>query len=116
MKQSDLIKQITDQELRRAVVYSQLLFLAITIVLSWILFDSFLDWTSLFAWNLKEIVYYGVIPGIVIVVIDLILIRFVPETYYDDGGANKRIFSNLQVHHIFFLTLLIAISEEFLFR
>src|SRR5699024_12769703 len=39
-----------------------------------------------------------------------------PKRYYDDGGINERIFKNLSIKEIFLITLLIAISEELLFR
>jgi uncharacterized protein len=116
MKQSEIVAQLTNEELRKAVVYSQGLFLIITFGLSFILFDSLGKWTSLFHANVEEIVYFGIIPGIVIVIIDLIMISFLPYKYYDDGGINKRIFSDIPLPKIFFLTLFIAISEELLFR
>ncbi|WP_047985334.1 CPBP family intramembrane glutamic endopeptidase [Ornithinibacillus californiensis] len=116
MKQSELIKQLSEEDLRKAVVYSQILFLLIAFMASFILFDSLTTWTSLFQFDYKEIVYYGVVTGIIIVLIDLILIVYVPVKYYDDGGINKRIFTNLSPIKILFLTLLISIAEESLFR
>ncbi|WP_042145727.1 CPBP family intramembrane glutamic endopeptidase [Paucisalibacillus sp. EB02] len=116
MKQSEIIKQLTDQELRKSVVYSQLLFIIITLLVSFILFDSLTKWTSLVHFDIKEIVYFGMLPGIIIVVIDLIMISILPKKLYDDGGINKRIFSGMSLPNIFILTLLIAVSEELLFR
>jgi uncharacterized protein len=116
MKQSELIKQLSEEELRKAVVYSQLLFLLIAFIASFILFDSLTTWTTLFQFDYKEIVYFGVVTGIIIILIDLILIVYVPDKYYDDGGINKRIFTNLSPIKILFLTLLISIAEESLFR
>lgn len=116
MKQSEIAKQLTDQELRKAVVFSQILLLLLSVILSFILFERFADWKNLFTVNLKEIVYFGIVPGIVIVLIDLIMISSLPNSYYDDGGINIRIFTNTSLPKIFLITLLVAVSEELLFR
>lgn len=116
MRQAELANQLTNEQLRRAVVYSQGLFLFISIVLSFFLFDSLADWTSLFTFNMSEMVYFGIMPGIIIVLFDFVLISVLPSNYYDDGGINQRIFTNLSIPRIFFLTLFIAVSEEILFR
>jgi uncharacterized protein len=116
MKQSELLKQITDDELRKSVLYSQILFLLIAFGLSLFLFDDLVVWKSLFHFNLTEVVYFGVLPGIGIVLIDMILMHFLPMDYFDDGGINKRVFSNLSMTKIVLLTLFIAVAEEALFR
>ncbi|WP_051359357.1 CPBP family intramembrane glutamic endopeptidase [Paucisalibacillus globulus] len=116
MKQSEIIKQLTDEELRKSVIYTQVLFLLISFIVSLLLFDSLMKWTNLFQFDIKEIVYLGILPGIVIVALDLIMISLLPKKYYDDGGINQRIFSNISLPKIFALTLLIAFSEELLFR
>ncbi|MBC5637097.1 CPBP family intramembrane metalloprotease [Ornithinibacillus sp. BX22] len=116
MRQAELADQLTNEQLRRVVVYSQGLFLFISIVLSFFLFDSLADWITLFTFNMSEMVYFGIMPGIIIVLMDLVLISILPSNYYDDGGINKRIFTNLSVPRIFVLTLFIAVSEEMLFR
>jgi len=116
MKQSEIIEQLTDHELRKSVIYSQILFLIISLLVSFLLFDSLEEWTSLFHLDMKEIVYFGLFSGIIIVVVDLIMISLLPKSLYDDGGINKRIFSGMSLPNIFFLTLLIAVSEELLFR
>ncbi|WP_096270486.1 CPBP family intramembrane glutamic endopeptidase [Paucisalibacillus globulus] len=116
MKQSEIIEQLTDHELRKSVIYSQILFLIISLLVSFLLFDSLEEWTSLFHLDMKEIVYFGFFSGIIIVVVDLIMISLLPKSLYDDGGINKRIFSGMSLPNIFFLTLLIAVSEELLFR
>lgn len=116
MKQSDIIKQLTDKELKQQLILSQCIIIIIAITLSFFLFDSFLDWFTYFQWDLKEILIYGVIPGLIIVGIDLIIIYLVPKEYYDDGGINIRIFRNQSVFYIFSLSLIVAVSEEMLFR
>lgn len=116
MKQNELIKQMTDKELKKQVILSQLIFITIGIILSIFLFEEMSDWLLYFNWNPKEIFYYGVISGLIIVGIDLIIMYIFPERYYDDGGINEKLFKNLSIADIFCVTLIIAVSEEILFR
>ncbi len=45
-----------------------------------------------------------------------LLIRYVPEQWYDDGGINEKLFRSRSVPHIFIMTAIIAFCEELLFR
>lgn len=114
--QRELINELTDKELVLNLYANQFIFLFIALVLAFFLFDSWDSYFSLFQWNWQEIFFYGIIPGLIIVVIDLLFIKFLPESSYDDGGFNKRIFKALSIPQIFIITLLIAVSEELLFR
>src|SRR5690625_1128305 len=116
MNQSEMIKKMTDKQITKSIIYSQILFLIISICLSFILFNQFSDWFNYFEWNTWEIFYYGVIPGILIVLIDIILMTIFSAEHFDDGGINKRVFKNRSISSIFLLTILIAVSEELLFR
>ncbi|MFD2045891.1 CPBP family intramembrane glutamic endopeptidase [Ornithinibacillus salinisoli] len=116
MKQSEVIQQLTNKDLKKSLVLSQVLFLLLALVLSLFLFESFFDWFSYFHWKPKEILLYGVASGMIVVFIDIILIHVFPSRYYDDGGINKRIFSSLSFYEIVYVTLIIAIAEELLFR
>lgn len=115
-KQSEIIKRLTDKELRKQLVFSQLLLLVVSFLLSLVLFDSMEEWFGLFHFNLYEIAYYGVLPGLIIVVVDIILIYLFPKKYYDDGGINDRIFKNRSIMEVFVIALMVAVSEELLFR
>ena len=116
MKQNELLQNISDEDLKKSLLLSQALFFSISLLLSLFLFDHFLDWLQYFRFNVKEIIYYGFIPGLIVVIFDVILMKSLPKQYFDDGGINERVFQNRSVTNIFFLTLFIAISEELLFR
>lgn len=116
MKQNDILQNISDKDLKKSLLFSQALFLLISLLLSLILFERFFDWFQYFNVNLKEIFYYGLVPGLMVVMIDLVLMKVLPKHHLDDGGINERVFQNRSVPDIFFLTLVIAISEELLFR
>ncbi|WP_188206041.1 CPBP family intramembrane glutamic endopeptidase [Alkalibacillus aidingensis] len=114
--QAEVVKQLSDRELLLNVYASQGLFLLIAIIVGWFLFDKLDDFLILWQFDFAQIWYYGVVPGIIIVVIDIILIQFLPKQYYDDGGINERLFKSISIPHIFIIALVIAISEEVLFR
>lgn len=115
-KQSEIIKRLTDKELRKQLILSQLLLLVVSFLLSLVLFDNMEEWFGLFHFNLYEIAYYGVLPGLIIVVVDIVLIYLFPKKYYDDGGINDRIFKNRSIMEVFVIALMVAVSEELLFR
>lgn len=116
MKQSELIKQITDKDLKKSLYMSQFLLLGLALVLSIFLFDNMTNWTIQFRLDAKDIFYIGVLSGLIIVCIDLLLMLIFPKRFYDDGGINERIFASLNLKEIFIICIVIAVSEELLFR
>lgn len=116
MRQSEILKQLSDEQLTKQLYLSQLLFLLLGFGLSMFFFDSLFDWLNLFSWDIKEIAYYGILSGFIIVIIDLFLTFVLPEHVFDDGGINERIFKNRSVLSIFSIALVVAICEEVLFR
>ena len=116
MKQSEIIKKLSDEELKKNLLFSQIIFIGLALLLSIFLFEDFSDWQLYFNWNIKEIIYYGVVPGLVIVGIDFILMEIFPKTTFDDGGINERIFGQQSISFIFIISFVVAISEELLFR
>ncbi len=113
--QEELIKELSDRELALNVLLNQLIFLFIAVVCFYLLF-SWDEFIGLFAWNLPEILLYGLLPGTIIVLIDLLLIRFVSKKHWDDGGVNEKLFRSLNASQIFLFAVVIGVSEEFLFR
>lgn len=116
MKQEEIIKQLSDQELKNQLLLSQSVFFLISIILSFIFFDHIFDWFTLFSWNMKDIFWYGIVFAIILVAIEIVLDKVVPNDWIDDGGINEKVFKNQSVLNIFIIALVVAISEEFLFR
>ncbi|WP_044476910.1 CPBP family intramembrane glutamic endopeptidase [Oceanobacillus massiliensis] len=116
MKQSEIIKQLSDSELKKQLFLSQSLFFILSILLSGFLFDKLTDWQLYFQWDITELLFCGVLPGLLIVSIDVLFLFWLSPKYYDDDGINERIFGNRSVRFIFSFTLFVAISEELLFR
>lgn len=116
MRQDEIIKQLSDKELIKQLILSQLFFLGVGIVSSFFLFDNLVDWLRYFAFYPKDIFYYGIISGLSIVIINLLLTIILPKRYLDDGGINERVFKNRSVHEVFMIALIVAVAEEVLFR
>ncbi|MBO1003074.1 CPBP family intramembrane glutamic endopeptidase [Pseudogracilibacillus auburnensis] len=116
MKQAELIKKMSDQELKKQLLFSQSLFFILSIILSLFLFPMFSNWFMYLDVNVKQIIYYGCIPAIIVVLIEIVLHYIIPRRFFDDGGINEKIFKNQSIVSIFVIALVVAISEEFLFR
>lgn len=116
MKQAEILKQLTNKQLRQQVFLSQAIFIFISLFLSIFLFDHFTDWFHLFHWNLTDILYYGLLAALFLVIFEIILSRFIDPRHLDDGGINERVFKDARVSTIFLIALVVAIGEESLFR
>ncbi|RLQ95062.1 CPBP family intramembrane glutamic endopeptidase [Falsibacillus albus] len=114
-KQSEIIKSLTAQELAFHVYSTQFVLLTISILLGIFLFDSVREVFELFRWNTR-FVLLGITMGSVVVLLDIGLMKLLPEKYYDDGGINEKIFKNRTILEILFFAITIAICEELLFR
>ncbi|MCR2820266.1 CPBP family intramembrane glutamic endopeptidase [Lederbergia panacisoli] len=114
-RQAEIAKNLTGKELVFHLLLTQLIIIILAIVLSWILFSDLTAFFNIFKWNTIWIIV-GVFSGLAVVALDLLLMKKVPPEYYDDGGINEKIFSNMPVWKIALLSMLIAFAEELLFR
>lgn len=112
--QAEIIKQLSHKELLLNVYASQLFIFIIAIILSFIFFDPFTTIFHLFRLDGKWIII-GALSGFVVAMLDILLMKKFPS-YYDDGGINEKIFTNLSIWQTFLLVSFIAIAEELLFR
>jgi membrane protease YdiL (CAAX protease family) len=111
----DQVKALTDKELIMQLYFTQLFLLMISIVLALFLFKGNSFW-MLINWADSKILSIGLTAGIAVVFIDLLFMKWLPKDYYDDGGINNRIFGNQGFIQIVIIALLVAFSEEMLFR
>lgn len=114
-KQAELIGRLSNQELHKQLFLTQILLLVISAILGFILFDYFSSFTKIFRMEWK-IIYIGVSAGLAVVLLDLVMMKLLPEAYFNDGGINERIFTSLSYPMIAVVALSVAISEEVLFR
>lgn len=115
-KQAELIKQLTDKQLLYNLFLTQIILLTIAFFLGIILFKDVSTFFNLFNFKDMNILLIGVSAGVLVVLFDVFLMKVTPISYQDDGGVNERIFSKLPYFMIFIVALLVAISEELLFR
>lgn len=82
----------------------------------WVLFQH-QNLLELFAFpSTLHFAAWGLLFAGVVILVDLLISRWVPEEAADDGGVNQRIFANRPIWHIALLSLVVAICEELLFR
>ena len=112
----ELINSATDKELQNSLYLTQVMILIISFILGMFLFDDLAEFMALFIWDLQQIILWGGIAGVAVVLLDLILMKLLPSHYYDDGGLNERIFRNRSISQIAFIAAIVAVPEEILFR
>ncbi|RBP89556.1 hypothetical protein DFO70_111210 [Cytobacillus firmus] len=113
---ADIIKELTDKELLFHLYLTQVLILSISLILSIIFFNSFEEFQALFEFNDINILVIGATAGTAVVLIDIVLMKVIPEVLYDDGGLNEKIFQRRGFIQIAFIAAVVAFSEELLFR
>ena len=94
-KYSNLIKDIKDKDLIISLYFTQMLLLTIAFILGIFLFDSFSAFLALFTIVDSNILIVGGTAGLIVVLVDLLFMKLLPPTYYDDGGLNERIFQEI---------------------
>nr|WP_154306204.1 CPBP family intramembrane glutamic endopeptidase [Metabacillus lacus] len=95
---------------------TQAFLLLASILLGFFLFQSFAEFMSLWNVSFYSIFFIGGGTALLVIAADLLLVKFVPEHMLDDGGINEKLFRSQSVPSIIFLTALIAVTEELLFR
>ena len=115
-KQADQVKQLSDEELYRALIMTQMLLLLIASVLGFFTFDNIKEFFSLFDFYDSSIILVGIPAGLIVVIYDLISMKYLPQRFFDDGGINKRIFSSLNGRQIVLVVMIVSVVEELLFR
>lgn len=114
--QSDIIKSMPRDMLRKQLLLSQGLFFIIGIGLSVFLFEQMSDWFDILVLNWQDILLYGVFAALLLVVVEIILYKMLDAVHFDDGGINEKIFRGERTGWIMVIALVVAVSEEVLFR
>lgn len=115
-KHAELIRELSEKQLLFHLYATQILLLTISIFSGMILFDSYSSFFELFKWNDPRIFSVGVSVGAAIVALDLLLMKILPRSFYDDGGLNEKVFRNRSIPHIALIAAFVAFGEEILFR
>jgi membrane protease YdiL (CAAX protease family) len=115
-KYEELIDEISDQELVKHLYITQVLLVVLSIIIGWFLFDHMESFLDLFHWKDPYIWLVGVPAGLLVVCIDVLFMKYLPSSYYDDGGLNEKLFSKRKGWEIIFIAAIVSASEEILFR
>ncbi|MDE5411976.1 CPBP family intramembrane glutamic endopeptidase [Alkalihalobacterium chitinilyticum] len=115
-RQAKIIQEMSDREILLNLYITQAIMLLIAVVLGFFLIDDMSAFWEMFKWNPVQIFLIGGGIAIIVIIIDLLFDRFLPKVWMDDGGINERVFAKRNVFHIFFIALIVSISEEILFR
>ncbi len=115
-RQAEVVKNLSDRELLINVYLTQGILLILSCVIGVILFSELWFIDEIVEFNLGDMLFLGGGLALFVVLIDQLLMVVLPEDKLDDGGINERIFSNLSIPHILFLSFVISFSEELLFR
>jgi Predicted metal-dependent membrane protease len=108
------VDQIDDKLLLINLYLTQLLTLIIGIV--WLLFQHRNPIRLLHIPEQSNFWMYGVGLTAVVIAVDVLISKFVPEQANDDGGVNERLFRKRPVWHIVVMSFIVAVCEEMLFR
>jgi membrane protease YdiL (CAAX protease family) len=114
-KYFELINGLTDKDLLFHLYMTQVILCVLSLLLGFIFFDHF-SYLSHISLNDFHIISIGVPAGLAVVTADILLMKWLPSSFYDDGGLNERIFKNRNMVHILIIALFVAFSEELLFR
>lgn len=63
-----------------------------------------------------QIFIWGLGFALIVLALELLISRWVPEETTDDGGINEKLFARRPLWHIAWISLLVSICEELLFR
>jgi uncharacterized protein len=115
-KYQELINDLSERELLFHLYITQTILLSLSLILGWFIYKDIWFIEAFFNWNDTSILSMGLLVGILVVILDLLFMKILPKSFYDDGGLNERIFKNRSIFHIAFIALIVAFSEELLFR
>ena len=115
-RQTDLIKHLDDKEVLLHLYLSQFILLVIALLLGFFFFSDLQTFLAMWQLDIGEIMLYGGGSAFVVIIIDSILMKVLPKEMYDDGGINEKVFRTRPIWHIFMITLIVAFTEELLFR
>ncbi|MCZ0754531.1 CPBP family intramembrane glutamic endopeptidase [Anoxybacillus sp. J5B_2022] len=115
MDQREQIQSMSDREVLLHLYVTQLLLLVASALIGAFL----LDWTTvrqMWRFDFREVVLYGGGGALFVLALDFLMMRYLPESWYDDGGINEKLFQTRSFPHLIWLCAFIAFSEEWLFR
>ncbi|MCS1350954.1 CPBP family intramembrane glutamic endopeptidase [Mechercharimyces sp. CAU 1602] len=75
-----------------------------------------LEWKLIFDKDDLNWIIIGIGVGLLIVIVDVVMDRFLPARWLDDGGINEALFWGRSIPLIALIAFVVSIAEELLFR
>lgn len=113
------IRKVTVDELDdRMLLINLYVTQALTLIIGliWILFQRRSPISLLAVPDGASFLVWGAGFAGLVIAIDLLISKWIPEEAADDGGVNERIFGSRAVWHIAVISFVVAVCEEMLFR
>ncbi|WP_410982644.1 CPBP family intramembrane glutamic endopeptidase [Bacillus cereus] len=110
------IEDIGPKEIRLNLYITQLIIIGVGCMLAYILFPNRSEFYDLWKWEPISILVIGSVVAGIVVLFDYVAMQVLPESWFDDGGINDRMFQGTSVIQLFGITFVIGFAEEFLFR
>lgn len=108
------LSQLSHRTLLVNVYLSQFIIVSIGVA---IIFFQKNQLLNLFQFHSRDKLFgYGIAFAALVLLVDFIAGRWVPEELTDDGGMNEFLFRNLSLGHIIVMCFVVALCEEILFR
>jgi membrane protease YdiL (CAAX protease family) len=108
------LSKIDDRTLLVNLYLTQLLTLIVGVILLWVQGRSLLDVLAVPRQYSPWL--WGAGFALVVLAVDGLLSRWIPEDVTDDGGINEKLFRARPLWHIAVLSFIVAVCEEVLFR
>lgn len=115
-RQRVAVAGLTDKELVLQVYLSQGIMLGLAFFTGLFLFDGWEEFSALVQFDLQRIIGIGGGVALIVVLLAILLERYLPASWLDDGGINERVFRSLTFPRLVRLCLVVSIAEEVLFR
>lgn len=116
VQQKNIYDQLSEKDLNRSLVLSQLFLLIIGLILSKILFPDVQWLLDILIWDFIDIFLWGTAIGMLVIILQIAVSRLLPREWMEDDGLNERLFRYKSTILVACISLCVACIEEFLFR
>ncbi|SDN38109.1 CPBP family intramembrane glutamic endopeptidase [Alkalicoccus daliensis] len=113
--QKEILHTLSDKELYLNLYLTQCFMLFTAVIGAYFFQGSILVPFQQITISLKATLI-GAVFAFIVIVIEIICMKLLPEKWFDDGGINERIFKNMHPLQIVFFSIIVGFSEELLFR
>lgn len=107
------VEDMSPKEIRLNLYITQLIIISIGCLLAYILFPGKEEFSNLWKWEPFSILFIGGGIACGIVLVDYLAMQILPESWFDDGGINDRMFRGMSVMQLLVVTFLSDLLKNF---